>query len=136
MYENVENRLTAVMEKTSTGFSAYFKEMPGATVGESVSEMKENLQEMLDLHIEALEEDGEDAQHLRNARIELLFDVDQIFSHYSMINKSAFAKYLGINQSLFRKYTSGLAKASDDRVKQINEGLHRLGEELSAISLQ
>ena len=52
--------LTVIVEKTTTGFSAYAKEIDGlTTVGSSLSELKENINEVLQYHIEYLNEQGE-----------------------------------------------------------------------------
>jgi len=48
---------TAVIEKTGTGFSGYFKEVDGVvSVGDTMNEMKENLQEALQSYLEYLQE--------------------------------------------------------------------------------
>ena len=42
-------KLTAVIEKTGTGFSGYIKEVDGiVSTGDSLAEIKENLQEALE----------------------------------------------------------------------------------------
>lgn len=136
MKDTTAKKIVAVIERTGTGFSGYLKDVPGiAVVGESLSELQDNLIEALTLHIEALEEDGESVDHLKGVDIELKIDMEQLFEYYSMINKTAFAEFIGINKSLLRKYSKGLANPSEARVKAINEGLHKLGKELSSTTL-
>jgi len=119
---------SAIIEITSTGYSAYIKELAGVvTVGDSMSEVKENVSEALELYFE--EE--------QNLEYTVLFYVDlkQFFSYFKVLNKTAFAQYLGMNTSLFRQYTSGLAPLSDDKLKTISEGLQRLSFELNNLCL-
>ncbi len=128
-------KLTAIIEKTNTGFSGYIKEYDGlATVGETISELKSNLKEVIDEQIAYLEEIGKDASVLKQ---EVLYSVDleQFFEHYKVINKTAFAEYIGINKSLFRQYTKGLAPLSSDKMQQITNGLRNLATDIESIVL-
>jgi len=120
----MKNKFTAVIERTNTGFSGYIKEEDGiVTVGESITEIKENFIDALSLNF------------TENLEIEYLIDLDQFFEFYNVLNKSAFADYIGMNRSLFRQYTKGLATLSDDRLLQISKGLHKLANEFSDIAL-
>jgi predicted RNase H-like HicB family nuclease len=48
-----------VIEKTSTGFSAYSPDIPGcAATGRTDDEVIRNIEEALEFHIEGLREDG------------------------------------------------------------------------------
>ncbi len=52
-------KITVKIEKTKTGFSAYAKEVDGLiTVGDSLSEIKENFNEVFDHHIEYIRDQG------------------------------------------------------------------------------
>ncbi|MFI5196961.1 MAG: type II toxin-antitoxin system HicB family antitoxin, partial [Chitinophagales bacterium] len=49
-----------IIEPTKTGFSAYSPDLPGCiTVGNTVEQTRENMQEAIDLYIEELIESGE-----------------------------------------------------------------------------
>ena len=128
--------ITIIVEKTATGFSSYVKEIDGlVTVGNNMSELKRNFNEVLDYHVEYLQEKGEKVSR-NNFRTNFVLDLEQFFGYFNVINKSAFAEhYAGINQSLFRQYTKKLAPLSDDKMLQISRGLHKLAEELSDLSL-
>lgn len=119
---------SAIIEITSTGYSAYIKELPGVvTAGDALSDVKESLYEALDLYFEESEA----------LEYELVFyiDLQQFFNYFKVLNKTAFAQYLGMNTSLFRQYTSGLAPLSDEKLQTISEGLQRLSFELNNLSL-
>lgn len=125
------------IEKTGTGLSGYARDYPGiATVGVDFQELKENLNEVIKYQIEYLEEIGksDDAEKLNNAQIEYAVDFEQFFEYFSMINKSEFAKYIGINPSLFRQYTKGIVSVSDQRMSEIEKGIHKLAKDLSEVS--
>jgi predicted RNase H-like HicB family nuclease len=53
-------RYALVIEKTSTGYSAYSPDVDGcAAVGDSVEQVRESFREALALHFEAMREIGE-----------------------------------------------------------------------------
>jgi len=128
--------ISVVIEKTSTGFSAYALEVDGlATVGNNISEIKQNFNEVLQYHVEYLQEKGEKVK-LTDFEISYQIDLEQVFEYFTVINKTAFAEnYAEINQSLFRQYTKGLASLSSDKMQQISRGLHKLADELSDLTL-
>jgi transcriptional regulator with XRE-family HTH domain len=51
------------------------------------------------------------------------------------INVNQLARRMGVNQSLLAKYICGAKKPSEGRLKEIEQALHELGRELSAVSL-
>ena len=128
--------MTVIIEKTSTGFSAYVKEVDGlTTVGESLGEVKRNMYEVINAHLDYLKEHGEEVPPVTDLKIEFVIDLEQFFDYYNVINKSAFAEYVGINKSLFRQYTKGLAPISGKKVKKISDGLQRLADDLKDLTL-
>ena len=48
---------------------------------------------------------------------------------------SAFAKSIGLNDSLLRHYKKGGVYISDAQLAKIEDGIHKLGQELSALRL-
>ncbi len=55
-----ERRYPIVIERTTTGFSAYSPDVPGcAAVGDSEEETRESFREALGAHFEAMREIGE-----------------------------------------------------------------------------
>lgn len=120
----MKTKLTAVIEKTNTGFSGYIKELDGiATTGDTISEIKESFIDALEL------------KEMKNYKIEYVVDLEQFFSYFKVINKSAFADYIGMNKSLFRQYTGSLTKLSDEKLLDITKGLHNLAKDFSNIVL-
>jgi predicted RNase H-like HicB family nuclease len=130
-------KLNIVLEKSSTGFSAFAPDEEGIyTAGETYEEVKENIIEVIELRIEYLEEVGnsEEAERLRNMSIEYFLDIQQFFEQYSMLNKSEFANFIGMNPSMMRKISKGLVALSDAKARQIEDGLHRLADEFGRVN--
>ncbi|AWL08753.1 hypothetical protein G9H64_09015 [Aquirufa nivalisilvae] len=128
--------LTVIVEKTGTGFSAYAKEIDGmVAVGSSVNELKANFVEVFQHYVDYENEIGNSIQ-IQDYSLNYVLDLEQFFDYFHVINKSAFAEhYVGINPSLFRQYAKKLAPLSDKKIVQISNGLHKLANELSDISL-
>jgi ribosome-binding protein aMBF1 (putative translation factor) len=58
-----------------------------------------------------------------------------LFNYFSFFNVTQLAKKLGINPSLMRQYKSGKAYISDKQAAKIEEGIHRLGQQLLEIKI-
>ena len=58
-----------------------------------------------------------------------------VFDAFPELNASKIAARMGIPQSVFAAYLCGVKTPSEARRKKIEETLHELGRELSAISL-
>lgn len=66
---------------------------------------------------------------------EFKFDLSSLFEYYSMINVSAFARFLGINDTLMRQYKKGNTYISEAQLRKIQDGIHQLGHEFSRLQL-
>lgn len=52
-------RYPVVIEKAEGNYSAYVPDLPGCvTVGDTIEQVKKNIQEAIELHLESLQEDG------------------------------------------------------------------------------
>ncbi|MFV0180290.1 type II toxin-antitoxin system HicB family antitoxin [Empedobacter falsenii] len=126
-----------IMEKSTTGYSAFSKELPGlVTVGETIDEVKENFKEVIELQADYLKDKGKanEANELLNATLTFYLDLETFFDYYSMFNKSKLAEYLGINSSLLRRLsTKNNIELSEKKAAQIEKGLHKLGNDLKEI---
>lgn len=133
--DHVKN-YTAIIEKTGTGFSGYFKEIDGViSIGDTINEIKNNLKSALKTFLEYLNEMGLSNLKIKDVEINYVVDMKQFFEYFNMINKSSFADYIGINRSLFRQYTSGLTSVSDKKMLHISKGLHKLADDISNMQL-
>lgn len=73
-------KLTVILEKTSTGYSAYCKEIDGmTTVGKTSAEIKENFQELIQMRADYLDEQGKEkeANEISKAEIQFFFGTQE-----------------------------------------------------------
>lgn len=129
-------KITAVIKKTPEGFTGYFKEItPLVADAQSIEQIKSSFRKALGDHISSLQISGKEVSCWKNVKLTFVIDIEQFFSYYKMINKTAFARYIGINPILFRQYTKSLVPISDQRVQKITRGLHQLAKELEEVIL-
>lgn len=56
--------------------------------------------------------------------------VGELFDKFPELNATQIAKGLGINEGLMRQYISGIKHPSFERILEIENYIHKLGEEL------
>ena len=61
--------------------------------------------------------------------------VGAIFERFPELNVRQIAKSMGINESLMQHYVKGVKRPSFDRAIEIENFLHRLGEELLKVRI-
>jgi predicted RNase H-like HicB family nuclease len=122
-------RITVLVEKTETGFSAYCKDLNVFTEAGEVNELYANLIEALELYFE------DDEVTFSKEDLDLSIDFRTFFQDYKILNARFLAERIGMNQSLLAQYTSGIKKPSEKQLKRILNGIHSVGKELSDISL-
>ena len=103
----------------------------GATVKEAKADFANSMQEIK----ESEEERKGAAAPILSAAPAFRFDLSSLFEYYSMLNVSAFARYLGINETLMRQYKKGNTNISDLQLQKIEDGLHRLGADFLGLRL-
>ncbi len=103
----------------------------GSTVTEAREDFANSMNEVAEVEKERL---GEVPAVFKNEP-DYKFDLSSLFEYYSMINVSAFARFLGINDTLMRQYRRGNTYISDAQLKKIEDGIHRLGKEFSRLQL-
>jgi len=130
------------VEKSAEGiYWGSTQNIPGGITADGVNftEMKKNLKEALELYFETAEElSDKDILKLKEGEIifEFSLNLSDLFEKFNMINKSKFAEMININSSLLRQYSSNKeVYVSEQRAKEIEKGLHSLGEQLQAIRL-
>lgn len=132
-------RFTVTIEKDTDGtYVAYNVNSDGYAIsgrGASVEEARKAfLNTMRETAEYEIEETGKTSDILTSDP-EFKFDVASLFDYYKTINMSAFAKSIGLNDSLLRHYKKGGVYISDAQLAKIEDGIHKLGQELSALRL-
>lgn len=131
-------KLVVVIERSSTGYGIYFEDdISISSYGETVTEAKKNFKTAIKEYVEYCVEEGikYNKQYSNKMEFEFKYDLQAFFKHYSFINISGFAKVIEMNASLLRQYKNGLAFASEKQRKIIENGIRKIGSELSSASL-
>jgi len=103
-----------------------------------MTEIKANIQEAIDGHIEVSREFGDDipAEFESEYRLVFRFDTECLLTHYKgIITNSALERMTGINQRQLQHYATGKTRPMRPQQIKIQKALHRLGEELLDVEL-
>lgn len=122
-----KKKISIIVEKTNTGFSAFSEDYPIFTTGNSIPELIKNAYEAVDLYFEE--------ENLGRNDIKFEIDLQQFFQHYKVLNASFLAEKIGMNTSLLSQYVQGHKKPSAKQTEKILKGIHDIGQELSQITL-
>lgn len=120
-----EKKINLIVEKTATGFSAYAEKLPVYTTGNSITHLKENILEALNLYNEEM-----NLPEVNESQIQITLDLPQFFEYYKVINAKALSSRVGMNQSLLAQYVGGQKKPSQKQTEKIISGIRELGREL------
>ncbi len=133
------NFFTVSIEKDADGsYIAYNIDDNDFTLlgrGKSVAEAKEDFFNSVAEIKESFETAGRAIPEVLLEIPHFQFDISSLFEYYSMINVSAFARYVGINESLMRQYRKGGTYVSENQLKKIEEGINQLGNEFASLSI-
>lgn len=105
--------------------------------GVSVEEAKADFINSFEEVVRFLKEDDLPIpEDMQDVEFEFRYDLSSLFNYFSFINVSKLARVLGINPSLMRQYKNGSAYISERQIKRIEEGIHRLGQQMMEIKLR
>lgn len=131
-------KTTALIEKGKDGTFGIFTPNIDSTIigeGKTVAQAKADFENSLKEVVEAYAENGDALPNeLKGISFEYKYDLASFFDYYSFINITKFAKLTGINASLMRQYKAG-QYISEKRMSEIENALHKIGNELSAVRL-
>jgi predicted RNase H-like HicB family nuclease len=124
---------------TGNNFCAHAPVLLGCvSTGATLSDVKRNIKEAIEFHVESSIEDGDTIPELFLGEYELEFklSIEALLNAYSdVFTKAALARITGINQRQLWHYASGMRKPRPIQRKRIEDGLHRLGTELLSIGV-
>ena len=127
------------VEKSENNYSAYIEALLGCvSTGKSFADLKKNIKEAVEFHLEGMIEDGVEIPEPFNKEYQLVFrfDAENLLTHYKGIfTNSALERLTGINQRQLQRYASGKSRPMRPQQMKIQKALHRLGEELLDIEL-
>jgi len=122
-------KISIIVEKTDTGFSAYCNDYPIFTTGRTIPELIDNAFEATNLYFE---DENVEVNH-ENLKFEI--DFKQFFQYYKVLNSKFLADKIGMNPTLLSQYVQGHKKPSEKQTEKILYGIHQIGQELSEINL-
>ncbi|HZV70689.1 MAG TPA: helix-turn-helix transcriptional regulator [Saprospiraceae bacterium] len=127
----LKKKIKVILEKTRTGFSAYAADddIPVGTTGKSISELKDNILEALNLYYE------EKGYMIRENNISIEIDLQQFFQYYKVLNGKFLAEKIGMNPTLLSQYVQGRKKPSQQQSEKIINGIQQIGRELAELRL-
>lgn len=120
-------KISLIVEKTETGYSAYAEDYPVYTAGNNLDELKNNILEALNLYFD------ETKSLITVDDLKIVLDLPQFFEFYKVINAKALSERIGMNQSLLAQYIKGNKKPSTAQAQRILKGVQQIGRELSEI---
>ena len=132
-------KLFAVVEQADNNYSAYIENLEGVyATGKTLTKVKENLLEAIDVFIETCESKGYElpAELQGCFEVDFRMDVRSLLNVYSGIfTKAGLERLTGINQKQLWHYANGKSLPRRAQVLKIENALHQLGNELISIHL-
>ncbi len=122
-------KITMIVEKTNTGFSAYSENDSIFTTGKTIPDLLNNAFEATELYFE------DENIKFSHSYIKLEIDFQQFFKYYKVLNAKFLAEKIGMNPTLLSQYVQGHKKPSQKQADKILAGIQQIGQELSAINL-
>jgi len=118
-----------IIERTTTGYSAFCETNPIYTSGRTILELQRNALEATNLFLE------DSTKKISRKNIDFEIDFKQFFEYYKVINSKHLAIRIGMNETLLSQYVNGKKKPSKRQINRIVEGLNGIGKELMELSL-
>lgn len=126
----MKRKIKVIVENTKDGFSAYVDNdnMAVGTVGDTITELKKNMLEAINLHMEFHK-----LSTIKQSDITYSFNLSGFFQQYKMINAKALAERTGMQQSLLAQYTTGRKLPGEAQVERIYKTVRAIGLELMSV---
>lgn len=125
---------------TGKNFSAQVPKLPGCiSTAESLDEIKKNIREAIELHVEGSLKDNDPIPDVfkGNYELEFVLTTEALLEAYSGIfTKAALSRITGINERQLWHYAAGIRKPRKAQSKRIQEGIHKLGKELLSLQIE
>jgi len=127
--KTTKKKISIIVEKTDTGFSAYSNDYPIFTTGRTIPELIDNAFEATNLYFE------DEKIEIKHDNLKFEIDFKQFFQYYKVLNSKFLADKIGMNPTLLSQYVQGHKKPTDKQTQKILYGIHQIGQELSEINL-
>jgi predicted RNase H-like HicB family nuclease len=126
-----------IIERSEDMFSAYAENVSGIYGGgDTVAKAKQSILDAIQIIRDEFTPDNIPTILKGEYEIIYHFDAESLLNYYKGIfTNAALEKITGINQRRLQHYSTGLKKPRKPQLKKIEEGLHRLANELQAVEL-
>ena len=132
------NKVNVIVEYSDKNLSAYIEDAPIITTGKDLKEIKENMNEAIELYLESCKEMKIVPVPTLQGEIQLDYKIDAatFINYYSGIfTKAALSRITGINERQLWHYAAGIHKPRKKQLEKIQNGINALTKELTSISL-
>ena len=132
------NKVNVIVEYSDKNLSAYIEDAPVITTGKDLKEIKENMNEAIELYLESCKEMKIVPVPTLQGEIQLDYKIDAatFINYYSGIfTKAALSRITGINERQLWHYAAGIHKPRKKQLEKIQNGINALTKELTSISL-
>lgn len=132
------NKVNVIVEYSDKNLSAYLEDAPIITTGKDLKEIKENMNEAIELYLESCKEMKIVPVPTLQGEIQLDYKIDAatFINYYSGIfTKAALSRITGINERQLWHYAAGIHKPRKQQLEKIQSGINALTKELTSISL-
>lgn len=106
--------------------------------GNTLDELKKNMQEAFDFHLEECKRDNdfEFVNRYKNG-VEFVYEIELngICKQLPELNLAELARRINISPVMMRKYATGKTNPSEKRLYEIEQGIQQIGKELAQVSL-
>ena len=131
-------QIHGVLELGKDGYGVWFREIEnGFGFGETVEQAKEDAKAALDSYLLVLNKYNKPVPEILKGEYELVFefDIEALLKYIDgTVTKRAIAKASGINSTQLSHYSSGLKKPRKQQREKIITGLHKIAQDLLAVT--
>lgn len=135
----MKTQVKVIVEHAGDNFSAYVADIDGiAVTGDSVDDIKASMLDAIEDFVEVNKELGLEIPEQLKEDYELYFELDVcsfLKIYEGIFTKAGLERLTGINQKQLWHYANGKSKPRQAQRLKIEQGLHRLGNELISLSL-
>lgn len=126
--------------RTENGYSGSCDLLPGWIVASegNFETFQKEVQESIDFYVACAKEDHESYPAVLDGYYDLVFkfDVQSLLQFFQgVFSFSALQTITGINQKQLAHYAAGRSKPRPQQAKKIADGLHRLAQEMMAVTV-
>jgi predicted RNase H-like HicB family nuclease len=131
-------RIDVTVRPNQDGWWAEITSLPGCySHGDNLEDLKKNIHEAIDLHIEGLIETDEPVSNelvMGKYELDLKINIKDLFEHYPLTVKGIYER-AGMNRSLLNQYVKGKKAISEKQATRFVGTIQQLGSELMQLHL-